>query len=82
MDQTIITRIAVFSCLLGVVVGWLLLRWAQRELASMAHERPTVMKQRAHLLGRRTHARALLVGGAVLFGLGVMGLFNLFLRRM
>lgn len=80
MDQEIINRIAVFSCLLGVVVGWLLLRWAQRQLALMAHERPTIMKQRARLLGRRTHARALLVGGAVIFGLGVMGLFNLFLR--
>ena len=82
MDQDIINRIAFFSCLLGIVVGWILLRWAQRELLAMADERPRPMKQRAKLLGRRTHARALLVGGAVLFGLGIMGLFNLFFRQL
>ncbi len=82
MDQDIINRIAFFSCLLGIVVGWILLRWAQRQLLAMADERPRPMKQRAKLLGRRTHARALLLGGAVLFGLGIMGLFNLFFRQL
>ena len=81
MDQAIINRIAFFSCLLGIVVGWSVVRWAQRQLAALADERPTLMKGRAKLLGRRTHARALLAGGAVLFGLSVMALFNLLVLR-
>lgn len=81
MDQESINRVALFSCLLGIVVGWGLLRWAQRQLAAMAGERETLLKGRARLWGRRMHARALLLGGATLFGLGVLGLFNLFLRR-
>ena len=81
MDQAIINRIAFFSCLLGIVVGWSLVRWAQRQLAALADERPTLMKGRAKLLGRRAHARALLAGGAVLFGLSVIALFNLLVLR-
>lgn len=81
MDQDAINRIAFFACLLGIAVGWITLRWAQRELALLAHERPRLLKQRAGLLGRRTHARLFLVGGAILFGLGIMGLFNLVFRQ-
>lgn len=81
MDQEIINRIAFFSCVLGIVVGWSLLRWAQRQLALMAGEREAVFKGRLKLWGRRAHARLLLVGGATIFGLGVIGLFNLFFRR-
>ncbi len=81
MDQAVINRIAFFSCLLGVVVGWSLLRWAQRQLATLADERPTLLKSRAKLAGRRVHARALLAGGAILFGLSVIALFNLVFLR-
>lgn len=81
MDQAIINRIALFSCLLGIVVGWCLLRWAQRQLALLANERQALLKGRLGLWGRRAHARALLASGATIFGLSIIALFNLFFRR-
>jgi hypothetical protein len=81
VDQSVINRIAFFSCLLGIAVGWWLLRWAQRQLAGLADERQTLLKRRLGLWGRRAHARALLAGGAAIFGLSVMALFDLFIRN-
>lgn len=78
MDQAIIDRIAFASCLLGLVVGWGLIRWAQRELATMANERQALLKGRLGLWGRRVHARMLLAGGATILALSVLALFRLF----
>jgi hypothetical protein len=81
MDQGTINWIIICSCLLGIVVGWALVRWSQRQLALMANERQVLLKGRLGLWGRRVHARALMAGGAALFALGVMGLFDVFFRH-
>lgn len=80
MEQGTINRIAFFSCLLGIVVGWYLFRWAQRELAGMADERQRLLKGKLGLWGRRAHARALLVGGVGIFAISIVALFDLFIR--
>lgn len=80
MDLRIINGVAFFSCLLGIGVGWWLFRWAQRQLALMAGERQVVMNKRLGLLGRRAHARALLVGGVVIFAVSIDALVTLFIR--
>lgn len=81
MDQGTINVIILLSCLLGIAVGWALVRWSQRQLALMASERQVLLKGRLGLWGRRVHARALLAGGAALLAFGVLGLFDLAFRR-
>lgn len=81
MDITTINRIAFVSCLLGLGVGYWLLRWSRRELAALATERHYLMKRRLGHLGRRAHAGALLIGAIVILGYSVFALFDLFLRR-
>ncbi len=81
MDQSVINWIAFFSCLLGIVVGWRLLRWAQGQVALLAHERQTRWKGRLGLLGRQANARALLFGGALLFATSIVALVDLLVRR-
>ena len=80
MDQSVINVIAFFSCLLGIAVGWRLLRWAQGQVALLAHERQTRWKGRLGLFGRQFHARALLAGGAALFAISIVALVDLFVR--
>lgn len=80
MDQRIINGVAFVSCLIGIAVGWWLFRWAQRQLASLATERQSVMKKRLGLFGRRAHARALLVGGVVIFAVSIDALVTLIIR--
>lgn len=81
MDQTTINLIALASCLLGIGVGWWLVRRSRRELAAMADERHRALKQRAGLLGRRLHARLLLVAGVVIIYLSATGLLTWVVRR-
>ena len=81
MDQSVINWIAFFSCLLGIAVGWSVLRWAQRQVALIADERETVWKRRLGLWGRRFHARALLAAGAGMFAISIVALFDLLIRR-
>ena len=81
MNQTTINLIAFGSCLLGGGVGWWLVRWARRELALMAGERHRAFKQRAGLIGRRVHARLLLVAGVVILYLSATGFITLLIRR-
>lgn len=81
MEQSTINLIALASCLLGLGVGWWLVRYSRRDLASMAGERHRLLKRRAGLLGRRVHARLLLVAGAVIIYLSATGLITLLLRR-
>src|SRR5919202_4392463 len=75
MDQSTINWIAFFSCLLGIAVGWRLLRWAQGQVTLLAHERETRWRGRLGLLGRQFHARALLAGGAAIFAISIVALF-------
>ena len=81
MDQGHITTIAYLSCLLGLVVGWGLLRWAKRELATLAGERQTLLKRRLGLWGRRANARAIFAGGIAILYFSVIALFTLLARR-
>jgi hypothetical protein len=81
MDQGGINLIAFCSCLLGLGVGWWLIRYARRELALMAGERQRLLKRRVGLLGRRVHARAILAAGVVVLYLSATGMLTLFLRR-
>ena len=81
MDQTTINLIAFGSCLLGVGVGWWLVRWARGELALMAGEQHRLLKQRAGLFGRRVHARVLLVAGIIIIYLSATGFLTLLVRR-
>jgi hypothetical protein len=81
MDQSVINWIALFSCLLGIGVGWRLLRWAQGQVALLAHERQTLWKGRLGLFGRQFHARALLFGGVLIFAISIVALVELLLRR-
>lgn len=81
MNQPTINLIALGSCLLGLGVGWWLVRYARRDLAAMAGERHRIIKQRVGLLGRRLHARLLLVAGIVILYLSATGLLTLLVRR-
>ncbi len=81
MDQSNINVIAFLSCLLGLGVGWWLVRYSRRELALMAGERQRVLKRRLGLFGRRVHARALLIAGIGILYLSAAGLLTLLFRR-
>lgn len=81
MDQSTINLIALASCLLGVGVGWWLVRYARRELAQMANEHQRLLKQRVGLFGRRVHARMLLIAGIAIIYLSATGLLTLLIRR-
>ena len=81
MSQLTINLIAFMSCLLGCGVGWWLVRYARRDLAAMSGERHRLLKQRAGLLGRRVHARVLLVAGIAIIYLSATGLLTLLIRR-
>ena len=81
MDQTGINFVALFSCLLGIGVGWWLVRYSRRELAMMADEQQRVLKRRLGLFGRRVHARVLLIAGIAILYLSATGLLTLLIRR-
>lgn len=81
MDQSGINVIAVCSCLLGVGVGWWLVRYARRDLAQMANERQRLLKRRVGLFGRRVHARMLLIAGIAIIYLSATGLLTMLIRR-
>lgn len=81
MDITTINRIAFVSALLGLGVGYWLLRWARRELAALSTERHFLMKRRLGHLGRRAHAGALLIGAIAILYYSIAALFTLFLRH-
>jgi hypothetical protein len=81
MGDSQITIIAFLSCLLGLGVGWYLLRWSKREIAALAGERQTILKRRLGLWGRRANARALFAGGIAILYFSVIALFTLLTRR-
>jgi hypothetical protein len=81
MDQSSINVIAVCSCLLGIGVGWWLVRYGRRELSLMANERQRVLTRRLGLFGRRVHARVLLIAGIGIMYLSGAGLLTLLIRR-
>ena len=81
MDQSGINFIALLSCLLGFGVGWWLVRYSRRELATMAGEQQRVLKRRLGLFGRRVHARVLLIAGIAILYLSATALLTLLIRR-
>ncbi len=81
MDMTTINRIAFVSCIVGLVVGVWLLRWARRELATLSGERHFLIKRRLGHLGRRLHAGALLIGAIAILYFSVAALLTLFVRH-
>lgn len=81
MEQSTINLIALASCLLGLGVGWWLVRYSRRDLAAMAGERHRLLKRRVGLIGRRVHARLLLLAGVVILYLSATGLITLLIRR-
>ena len=81
MDIATINRIAVVCCLVGLGVGFWLLRWSRRELAGLANERQTLLKRRLGLWGRRAQARAFFIGGIAILYFSLVGLFTLLTRQ-
>lgn len=81
MDIATINRIAFVSCLIGLGVGYWMLRWSRRELAGLANERQTILKRRLGLWGRRAQARAFFIGGIAILYFSIAALFTLLTRR-
>lgn len=80
--MSVINPIALFSCLLGLGVGYWLLRWARRELAVLAASEPQrLLKRRVGLWGRRLHAGALLIGAIAILYFSAVGLLAILTRR-
>lgn len=80
MDIAVITPIGFLSCLLGLGIGYWLLRWSRRELATLATERQRLFKRKVGLWGRRAQASALLVGAIAILYFSVVGLLALLTR--
>lgn len=80
MDTAVITPIGFFSCLLGLGIGYWLLRWSRRELATLATERQRLFKRKVGLWGRRALASALLVGAIAILYFSAVGLLSLLTR--
>lgn len=81
MDTAIINPIGFISCLLGLGIGYWLLRWSRRELATLATERQRILKRKLGLWGRRAQASALLVGAIALLYFSAVGLLSLLTRQ-
>jgi membrane protein YqaA with SNARE-associated domain len=81
MDIGTINIIAFFSCLLGLGVGYWLLRWGKREMAILAGERQRVFKRRLNLWGRRANAFAIFIGGVAILSYSLFALLALLGRR-
>ena len=81
MDTAIVNPFGLFACLLGLGVGYWLLRWSRRELAVLAVERQRILKRRLGLWGRRANAGALMVGAIAILYFSVVGLLSLLTRQ-
>ena len=68
------------SCLLGLGVGYWLLRWGRRELAALAAERHSHLKLRLRLWGRRLNALAVFCGGVGILFYSAAALLSLLTR--
>ena len=80
MDIATINRVAFVCCLIGLGVGYGLLRWSRREMTLLASERQTLLKRRLGLWGRRAQARAFFVGGIAILYFSLAGIFTLLMR--
>jgi hypothetical protein len=72
--------IPLVSCLLGLGVGYWLLRWSRRELATLATERQILLKRRLGLWGRRLNALAVFGGGVGILFYSAAALLSLLTR--
>ena len=81
MDIAIIKPIGLLSCLLGLGIGYWLLRWSRRELAALSTERHSLLKRRVGLWGRRANASALLIGAIAIRYFSAVGLLTLLTRQ-
>ena len=81
MGTAIINPIGLVSCLLGLGIGYWLLRWSRRELATLATERQRLFKRKLGLWGRRAHAGSLLLGAIAILYFSAVGLLALLTRQ-
>ncbi len=79
--MAVINPIGFLSCLLGLGIGYWLLRWSRRELAALSGERQTILKRRVGLWGRRAQASALLLGAIAILYFSAVGLLALLTRQ-